>query len=589
MSARRVATVIVAWVLALGLARGLVGLPEHCPPVSPAEARAAAVEAVDWFARNQLPDGRWVYRYNLDSNEVDRQPHTVRHSGVTMSLYQAHQAGIPGALDVADAGVEWAMGHLLHHDGWAALAPTSRVPTGGTALLVAGLAMRRAATDDARYDNELRAMGRFLVAMTESSGAVLALWDRDAERPVSGVYSAFFTGETYFALELLASIDLDGDWEAAADHIGEYLATERDQAEGIFPPTSDHWAAYGLAAASVDNGQPLDDGQGSYARRLAGIFSVQLRYESQRTGEGLNRWVLRGPQALGAGVGTLGEGLGALWRVAQHDEALAADRAAIGERLRCVAGMLVDRQMDASEAAATAQPDLVRGAWFRLGWTQKDDQQHALSALLLAEPALAESGLGYESPGDDSVGRALWLGMIAVAVVNPLRVRRLLGSDAKTPASSPGWRQVLAGGVIAAGVLAVVASVAAPLLRAIDVSPPTALIAAGLVTGVTALGDFVRPNVAPWSAGSARTSWVVPLAMPGLLRPAVVLLVLAVAADLRPSVGLAVTLAVAACSLAARRTATGEQTTLEMVLWRTIAAVATLGAVDVIVDGIFSI
>jgi small neutral amino acid transporter SnatA (MarC family) len=580
-------------VLALGLAWGIVGLPERCPAVSPADAEGAAVETVDWFARNQLPDGRWVYRYNLDRDQVDLQPHTVRHSGVTMSLYQAHDAGISGALDIADTGTEWALSHLLEHDDWAAVAPTRQVPTGGTALLLAGLAIRRAATDDPRYDDEMRGMARFLESMTEPSGAVLAVWDTDAGRPVPGVYSQFFTGEAYFALALLAQVDPGGGWDATVDRIGEYLATERDQAEEIFPPLSDHWAAYGLAASTRGGARPLTDTQRDYAQRLAGIFSVQVRYESQRTGDGINRWVLRGPRALPAGVGTLGEGLGSLWQLTEHDDVLASDRDAIGERLRCVAGMLVDRQKDAADAAETARPDLVQGAWFRLGWTQKDDQQHALSALLLALPALAESGSGSGSSGGDSLGRTLWLVVIAVALVNPLRVRRLAShAGGAAPAAGQHRRQALAGAIITAACLAAVAALAAPLLRAIDVSPPTALIAAGLVVGLTAVGDFIRPKVEPWASaggGSGPLALTAPVAVPGLLRPAAVLLVLAVAADVRVATGLAVALAVTACAVAALRPPTRGPGVLDTVLWRAVAAVAILGAIDLIVDGIFAL
>ena len=94
-------------------------------------------------------------------------------------------------------------------------------------------------------------------------------------------------------------------------------------------------------------------------------------------------------------MGTLGEGLGNLWFVAAD-----ADRDAIAERALCVAGMLVDRQADGpgSDDPGSDGPgsddssvdDAELGAWFQFGVTQMDDQQHALSALLLALPILAE-------------------------------------------------------------------------------------------------------------------------------------------------------------------------------------------------------
>lgn len=573
---RRVVALLAAWAVVLGLARGVVALPETCPPVTGADAHAAAVEAVAWMERNQRADGRWVYRYDREADAVDLSSHAVRHSGVAMSLYQAHAAGIGGALDTADAGVAWSLGELVRHDGWAAVRRGDEAPTGATALLVAGLSIRRSTTGDGRFDDEMTDLGRFLVAMTEPSGAVVSRWDAREERPVVGEYSPFFTGETYFALALLAEVDPAGGWGATAERIGRYLAIERDDVEDRFPPTSDHWAAYGLTQVGRDGAHGLDDDEVAYARRLAGIFGIQVRYESQRTGEGLNRWLLRGPRALGAGVGTLGEGLGALWSLASDPgdastrgaDALAGDREAVGERLRCVAGMLVDRQVTEAGAAEAGRPQLAQGAWFRMGVTQMDDQQHALSALLLALPALAEHEAGGASaaPGTASGGgdgmsaaRTAWLGLVALATVNPARVRRLGGSG-RTGAVGGGHAEgaltalaVVAGAGLAAAALAVVVTVARPLLDAAEVSASTGLVAAGLVVVLTAAVDAVRRPApfpaavpGPGSRTAAIAGALVPVAVPALVRPAVALLIVAVAADAGPTAGIVAAAAAAA-------------------------------------------
>src|SRR5829696_8477375 len=501
MPARRLAALAAPWILLLGLTRGVVTLPERCPPATADHARAAAVEAVGWFERNQRADGHWVYRYDRDADEVNRQDHVVRQAGITLSLYQAHAAGIAGALEPADDGVDWLLGELVRHDDWAAIERGGLAPTGGTALLVAALSTRRAATDDPRFDTELEDLGRFLAAMTEPSGAVAANWDVGRERPVPAQYSKYFTGEAYFALALLATVDPGGGWDATAARIGDYL-TDRDDTEDRFPPTTDHWAAYGLAQTALGVGQPLDDDQSAYAERLAGLFSVEVRFESQRTGHGLNYSVLRGPNVVGAGLGTIGEGLGSLWRLSAADHGLAGDRGAISERLRCVAGMLVDRQVLASEAAESGHPGLARGAWFYKDLTQMDDQQHSLSALLLAEPALP----------------------VEAAV---------------------------AGSIVAGAVTALVAAAGGPLLRALDVSPATGLIGAGLVVALVGVVDAVRPPGGPFPAAGPGHGLLVPLLMPALLRPSLALLALAVTADAGWAAGAGVAAAVAAAGVLA--------------------------------------
>src|SRR5918995_472589 len=131
MPARRLAALAAPWILLLGLTRGVVTLPERCPPATADRARAAAVEAVGWFERNQRADRPWGYRYDRDADEVNRQDHVVRQAGITLSLYQAHAAGIAGALEPADEGVDWLLGELVRHDDWRPSSGAAWPPPGG--------------------------------------------------------------------------------------------------------------------------------------------------------------------------------------------------------------------------------------------------------------------------------------------------------------------------------------------------------------------------------------------------------------------------------------------------------------------------
>jgi hypothetical protein len=141
--------------LFLGLAFAVVAPPERCPSVTAGELRRSAQATVDWFVRNQGTDGTWVYLYRADDDSTSSEYNEVRHAGVTMGLYQAAAAGLPGALRSADRGTDWALDRLLRRDGWAALEGQGRVTTGATALLVAGLVIRREVTGDTRYDDVL--------------------------------------------------------------------------------------------------------------------------------------------------------------------------------------------------------------------------------------------------------------------------------------------------------------------------------------------------------------------------------------------------------------------------------------------------
>jgi hypothetical protein len=497
--------------LLLALAFGVVAPPERCPSVDAAQLRGSAQAAVDWFVRNQNLDGTWLYLYDAGDDSAAPEYDMVRHAGAVMGLYRAAAEGLPRALRSADRGTGWALDRLRRHDDWSAVEFDGQVEAGATALLVAGLVLRREATGDARYDGELRRLGRFLVAQTQRSGAVLAYYDPAREAPVPGEYSQYYTGETYWALAAMGRAFPGERWRAVAERIGGYLATSRDDAEHHWPPIADHWAAYGLSETL-----PLTAPEADYARRQAELFGGQVRWISARFGPwgGLVR---PGGVPRGGGYGVISEALSGLWLVSRADPRLADLRAPIAERALCNAGLAVRAQSDAGDAAGSASPGRVEGAWFRDGETRMDDQQHALAGLLRTIPIVAASeGLGSGSGGEPP---SAWLWALAlVLALNPARAAFAV----------PRVGVAVAGGAIG-GLLLVVAAAAAsdPLLDALDVSDPSFRIAAGVVAVLAGVSDvFRRP----------------PSAEPALLvvaRPALIVLALGAGADHGPGVSAA--------------------------------------------------
>ncbi|RMH67011.1 MAG: hypothetical protein D6683_18155, partial [Actinomyces sp.] len=261
--------------------------------------------------------------------------------------------------------------------------------TGATALLVAAL-VERGRVGGTVDDELLGALGATLTATVDARGRVAA----DiavATGPVRTRTSPFFPGEVAWALARLDTRLPGRGFGETADRVLAWVITERDEVERPWPPVSDHWAAYARAeraAAGAAVPEGVDDAAlTAWRGRQLGLFGLQVRYESQKTG-GVTRWT-RGPVAMAAGVGTLGEGLGRWLEVDAATGELGGDRAVVEERLVCVAALLVARQVDEAEAAAEPEPARVAGAWFRQGRTRIDDQQHALSALLAARPVLA--------------------------------------------------------------------------------------------------------------------------------------------------------------------------------------------------------
>jgi hypothetical protein len=368
------------WGLGAVLLRALVVPAERCPVVDSAAARRAVANATDWLARNQSPDGRFLYGYYRSRDEVSPLYNDTRHAGVLYILYRAGRTG------PADAGLAYVQRNLVRHDGWAAFAPApADADVGASALTVAGLAYRHIVARDTRYDELARQLGRFLVAQMQPDGSVLEYWRPSTQRRVPGVYGIFSTGEAFYALALLNRIFPDEGWERPARRIVRYLATRRDAAEGYPTRQADHWAAYGLAELAPFG---LTDTEAAYARRLGGYFGYEIRFESQHVGRPLNIFT-----ESGADLGVIGEGESAIWRVARQDARLADLKDDLAARVRCVAGITVQRQVPPTDPDPRAA-----GAWFFHDYTQMDDQQHASGALLGAADVLPAPPAGEAPP-----------------------------------------------------------------------------------------------------------------------------------------------------------------------------------------------
>lgn len=356
------------WAIGAAVLRAAVVPAESCPPVVTPDLDRAIAAAAGWLVRGQREDGRFLYGYAADTGELSSDYNTTRHAGVLDALYRARRVG------AADEALGYVLENLVDHGRWTAFAPAGEdANVGANALLAAALVHRRQATGDARHDELARRIARFLVEQTRADGSVLKYWRPSTRAPVPGVFGTYSTGEAFWALALLHRAFPAEGWQRPAHRIGDYLATRRDLVEGHAVHQADHWAAYGLAELAPEG---LSGAEAAYARRLAGYFGFLTRLELQRTGSALNPiW------ESGSRLGTIGEALAALGRVAEADRRLAGDREALGERLTCLAGILVERQSEAADPRA-------RGAWFAAGSTRMDDQQHGIAALLGAREAV---------------------------------------------------------------------------------------------------------------------------------------------------------------------------------------------------------
>lgn len=499
MVVRAVLLPVVFWIVVLAVLRLAVVPPEACGDASPAEMRAAAAEGARWIARNQLSDGRYTYEYNRETATVSLDYNVVRHAGVTASLYQA--AGKAGATDVlenADLGTAWMIDQLVRHDDWAALADEQSAPLGASALMLVSLSERRLLTGDGQYDEVMRELGRFLVAMQREDGGFNAYWNIETQQPDVVTESAFFPGEANWALALLHEAMPNDGFDTAAWAALDYIVLRRDQEAGVrMPPRRDHWSAYALGEMAEWG---LNDDQIDYARGNAARLAATIRWEAQ-TESPIGQWFAdwRGGEARGASFGTWVEGSPALWRLAAIDPRMADLRDDIRERSACGASILVARQ-----EPVTAEP-IEAGAWFVNGVTRMDDQQHAISGLLYTADAIEGDARREPAPltgdnrpappalvdaeDDKRVGDRLLAPLTLILILNPLGAAMVATGFGGRSASLRLGRIWWVGATV---LLVCAALLAGPVLDWWDISLPNWQLAAGTLLIVGVLCLFVQ-------------------------------------------------------------------------------------------------
>lgn len=379
----------VFWATTLVGIRATVTPPEDCGDTSKQTLQTAAALAAGWMAENMNEDGRYVYLYYPETDEIPNDYNEVRHAGVTMSLYQAAgRLQDPAALETADRALVWMQENTEHRHGWAALAQNGRAKLGASALMLVALSERRLALGDPQHDELMKDLGAFIASMQRKDGGFRVAYDINTDEPDLVGTSRYYPGEALWALALLHEAFPDEGWDEYAWNALEFITELRDEVEDVpFPPLPDQWASYGLGEMSEWG---LTDFQIDYAGRLAERFGVLVRTESQREGSWYGHLV-RGNYARASGVGTWAEALSGLWRLSATDERFEDKRPKIKERLVCVAGILAARQISATEAEEYPRPELVRGAWISSGETRMDDQQHAFSGILYALDAIDEN------------------------------------------------------------------------------------------------------------------------------------------------------------------------------------------------------
>ena len=228
-------------------------LPEPGQLLSEEEVRGAIEAAGGYLVRATGPDGRFVYRADLDpTHDPEPRYNVLRHAGTIYSLGMYHgwepKEETQRAMERATRYLqECCVDEVPGREGLLAVwSPPEVVFTGkplqaklgGTGLGLVALVGTDGVVPGTTPAAELAALGRFLVFMQKSDGSFYSKYFPNQGRDDSWT-SLYYPGEAALGLVMLAEQEGSKSWlEAAAGALG-YLAQSR---EGQSTLPADHWA-----------------------------------------------------------------------------------------------------------------------------------------------------------------------------------------------------------------------------------------------------------------------------------------------------------------------------------------------------------
>jgi hypothetical protein len=219
---------------------------------SPSEVNHAITLAASYLERACGPDGRFVYRININSGEQSRSYNIVRHAGAIYALSMLqHTKPDQKAVDAMSRAAFFMrlnyIGPGVRPDQlvvWSKPLPQpSAADLGATGLGLVALTSVELAKPNSVPHEQLQAMGRFLLFLQKSDGSFVSKYHIESG-PDEDFESLYYPGEAALGLIDLYEVDHSPMWLTAAAKALSYLARSRAKIADV-PP--DHWALIATA------------------------------------------------------------------------------------------------------------------------------------------------------------------------------------------------------------------------------------------------------------------------------------------------------------------------------------------------------
>ncbi len=230
------------------------GKPAKAAAVTPKELDESIEIGRRYLLRGFGPDGRFMYRVNLDPKVAIKEKYNIlRHCGTmyALALCQARQKDVETADVLVRASVYLkgaSFGPVPGKKGllaaWSYPELTGGVKViqaklGATALGLLALVHVENVAPGTTTPKDLAAMADFIVYMQNANGAFCSKFIPSAGGKNHAWVSLYYPGEAILSLVTLYEHDKNTKWLAAADRGIAYLIASRDGVKSL-PP--DHWA-----------------------------------------------------------------------------------------------------------------------------------------------------------------------------------------------------------------------------------------------------------------------------------------------------------------------------------------------------------
>jgi hypothetical protein len=246
--------------------------PPKTLPIADSPLKDAIINAGDYLARQQLPNGELSYQVDFMTGERAYSPVHLRLMGGTGALYTVCRVSKDSKYCAAgDLALKHYLRMLIADESkfkGTCLYAEGNCQLGGAALTIDTVYKRWQATgdfflEDQNLFNTAVELGYFIVSMRKPDGGFYHAYDPYVGGMVDPDYfAANFPGESLLALLELYEMTGNDFWLKQAREVNAYMIAQ--------PVTEDHWHAYAfskLAQADSLSAKDLD-----YAKKIADVI-----------------------------------------------------------------------------------------------------------------------------------------------------------------------------------------------------------------------------------------------------------------------------------------------------------------------------